>query len=140
MPQCITEEDVILESFKKRFTPEAIESLFRSTTILGASMGRVEHLRVIVRRSEACDANLDTLLTNAHRLGVTAGRRSIFRMGVVLGMLMAEAIPRSTYDVATYFNGKDRRLNVNADQAQAQEREAAGCRRVDGEGNRWNRQ
>ncbi len=121
MPQCITEEDCILDSFKKRYTPEAIETLFRSTTILSASMGRVEHLRLIVRRSEACDANIDTLLANAHHLGATVGRRSAFRMGVVLGMLMAEAIPRSTYDVATYFNGRDRRLNVNATQQQEQE-------------------
>ena len=117
MPQVHEQQyiaDPILDSFRKRVTAEIIESLFQCTTITGPSL-LSEHIRQIVRNSPACAANFESILFRCQQDGVTVGRRSAFRAGCCLGLLMAEGIPRPNFvDVAF----------VNLKHQQEQEREA----------------
>jgi hypothetical protein len=97
------EPDAILDSFRKRVTPELVESLFQCCTIMGPSP-LTEYLRLIVRNSPAAQANWELILFRSDQAGVTVGRRCAFKMGIVLGILMAEGIPRPNFVDVAYAN------------------------------------
>jgi hypothetical protein len=100
MPEPQYSPDAILDSFRKRVTPELVESLFQCVTITGPSP-LTEYLRLIVRNSPACQANWELILFRCDQAGVTVGRRCAFKMGITLGVLMAEYVPRPNFvDVA----------------------------------------
>ena len=89
-------QDSILAEFRKRINRDVLESLFESTSLLRPSMGRTNYLRQLVRDSVGCDENFDALTAFCKQhTGAVFSRRASFRMGICLGLLMAEQIPRS---------------------------------------------
>ena len=86
----------ILAEFRTRISPELLERLFASTSLLHPSFGRTNYLRQVVRESRTCDANFDALHESCKEsTGEVFGRRAAFRMGIVLGLMMSEQIPHT---------------------------------------------
>jgi hypothetical protein len=91
----------ILAEFRTRISPELLERLFASTSLLHPSFGRTNYLRQVVRESRTCDANFDALHESCKQsTGAVFGRRAAFRMGVVLGLMMSEQIPHTVMQQA----------------------------------------
>jgi hypothetical protein len=82
--------DVILDDFRERFTHESLEVMFAKTNVLSPSFGRTDYLRKALRESTACDANFNEVMTACNAAGLIIDRRAAFRMGIVLGVLVAE--------------------------------------------------
>jgi hypothetical protein len=82
--------DVLLDDFRERFTHEALDEMFAKTNVLSTSFGRTSYLRKVLRESTACDANFNEVMTSCNAAGLIIDRRAAFRMGIVLGLLVAE--------------------------------------------------
>jgi hypothetical protein len=124
----------ILAEFRKRINPDMLEHLFVSTTLLAPSMGRTNYLRQIVRESMACDEHFNALANYCKQhTGSMFGRRAAFRMGICLGILMAEQIPRDRAPQQTRvmrpgyrekLNRVEETSTFSQEQAQEHDREA----------------
>jgi hypothetical protein len=97
MPQLQTPQqpaNTILEDLKSRMTPSLLEVLFDTLSLSDpSSLGSVEYLRQTIRASKACEANFNAWGATCDQAGMTIGRRSAFRAGCFLGLLMSQYLP-----------------------------------------------
>jgi hypothetical protein len=80
----------VLDIFRARYTHEALDVMFAKTNVLSPSFGRTDYLRRVLRESTACDANFNEVMTACNASGLIIDRRAAFRMGIVLGVLVAD--------------------------------------------------
>jgi hypothetical protein len=80
----------VLSDFKEHYTPAILDRMFIKVDVLNDVYGRAAYLRNVIRQSSACDRSFDRMFTTCAAAGIILGRRSSFRAGVVLGLLIAE--------------------------------------------------
>jgi hypothetical protein len=85
-----TPATAVLVDFRNRHATDILEAMFDKINLLNDVHGRTAYLRSVMRESTACDDNFNRIVTTCNAASIVIQQRSAFRMGVCLGLLIAE--------------------------------------------------